>query len=467
MLKNLHKLFIILIILTGCEKNTMLGSAFETQSNDIWPDLVNNFDIQETHHPKIEKQIQFYKKHPHILVQSLEPSAIYMPYILSELKKRKMPAELALLPVVESTYNPFAHSHVGASGLWQMMPGTASRYGLKINYWVDGRRDIVASTDAALNHLQYLHQKFGDWRLAVAAYDAGEGRVKRALKEAKNSSISPIDLNIPQETKRYVVKLLALKSMINNPNQYNISLPTVKNKIIFTAVTTDHSIILSKFAKHLTMSEDELRVFNPGFRRSVTQPDETYQLLVPTEKAYRASQYLNEHKPKVKSYVIKRKVTLYSIAKKFKTTTKSIKAINQIDKPNQLRVGQTLLIPVNHQMKNVSSPTMTVINADNKPGPEQITHIFRSGDTLSALSEKYHVKADHIIYWNKEKMPFEPGTQLVIWYHHKTKHYQIVSGDNLHKIAKAHHVSVKAILEANQIDKPNHIRIGQTIEIPL
>ncbi|MCH9049085.1 MAG: transglycosylase SLT domain-containing protein [Proteobacteria bacterium] len=211
----------------------------------------------------------------------------YLYYIVEELEKRNMPLDLALLPIVESAYNPFAYSRSRASGIWQFMPSTGRIYGLKQNWWYDGRRDIVAATGAALNYLQKLHQEFdGDWLLALAAYNSGEGNVGKAIRRNKKAG-KPTDffsLRLPRETRGYVPSLLAVAEIVSNPGKYKITLKPIANTRYFKQVDINSQIDLATAGELSELSIEELYTLNPGFNRWATDPEGPHRLLIPVDK---------------------------------------------------------------------------------------------------------------------------------------------------------------------------------------
>ena len=217
--------------------------------------------------PSVPRQIAWYKKHPEYIRKLSENARPYMYYVYHEVKKRGMPAEIALVPMIESGYDPYAYSHAGAAGLWQMMPTTAAGFGLHLNWWYDGRRDIYASTTAALDYLEYLHNFFhGDWLDALAAYDSGEGHV---LSRIRYNAHHHRDthfwaLKLPRETRRYIPKLLALSQIIEHPRQYHVYLPPIPNKPYFSRITTPGQIDLNVAAKHAEIDINKIYELNPG-----------------------------------------------------------------------------------------------------------------------------------------------------------------------------------------------------------
>ena len=257
----------------------------------LWGRMRENFEIAHTQvHPKgqphIQKYVKKFSQEEKALTKISAQATPYLYYIVEQLEKRNMPAELALLPMIESAFQPQATSHRGAAGLWQFIPSTGRLYGLKQDDWYDGRRDIQASTKAALDHLEFLHQEFDhNWMLALAAYNAGEGTVHRAIQKNKRKGL-PItfwDLNLPKETREYVPKFLALVQIIGNPDKHAVSLPRIENKPYFVPVNPGVPLHLHQAAKLAGVDIQELKKLNPGYRRARMHPNtkEFQEILLP------------------------------------------------------------------------------------------------------------------------------------------------------------------------------------------
>ncbi|MFV9616452.1 MAG: transglycosylase SLT domain-containing protein, partial [Gammaproteobacteria bacterium] len=255
----------------------------------IWPRIYAGFQLpSDIDHPSLQTQINWFAKHPEYIQRVMQRADPFLYYILEEAEKRNLPTELVLLPIVESAYQPFAYSHGRAAGIWQFIPSTGRLYGLKQNWWYDGRRDIYASTQAALNYLENLHKLFkGDWMLALAAYNSGSGTVQRAIKRNKKLN-RPTDfwnLKLPKETRAYVPKLLALKEVIANPEKYSVSLRCIPNAPGFKQVKTTAQIDLALAAELAEIDLKTLYNYNPAFNRWATDPDGPHSLLLPANSA--------------------------------------------------------------------------------------------------------------------------------------------------------------------------------------
>ena len=251
---------------------------------DVLSLIRREFSITYAQNRRIQVERDWYVRNPDYLARVFARAQLYMPYIRSELARRGLPLELALLPIVESAYDPFAYSFGRAAGLWQLIPGTAKRFGVRQNWWYDGRRDIVDSTRAALDYLEYLHKlNDGDWLNAIASYNSGEGNVLRAVKRNRAAG-RPIDfwnLKVPRETAAYVPKLLALVDIVREPELYNLVLPVVPDQPQFAVTDVESQIDLALAAELAGVDVDTIYAFNPGYNRWATDPAGPHTLLVP------------------------------------------------------------------------------------------------------------------------------------------------------------------------------------------
>ena len=255
---------------------------------DLLDKLRRDFQLDYDTNSRIAAERNWYVKHPDYLERVFLRSQRYLPYIRAELERRGLPMELALLPIVESAYDPFAYSHGRAAGLWQMIPGTARRFGIKQNWWYDGRRDIVDSTRAALDYLEYLYKlNDGDWLNAIASYNSGEGNVLRAVRRNKAAN-KPIDfwhLKVPKETSAYVPKLLALVDIVREPFSYNLRLPIIADETQFVVAEIDSQLDLALAAELAGVDVDTVYAYNPGYNRWATDPAGPHSLVLPADVA--------------------------------------------------------------------------------------------------------------------------------------------------------------------------------------
>jgi membrane-bound lytic murein transglycosylase D len=330
---------------------------------------------------------------------------LYLYYIVEEVDKRNMPMEIALLPAIESAYKPYAYSRARASGLWQFIPSTGRLYGLKSNWWYDGRRDVVASTRAALDYLQKLHDDFGDWHLALAAYNAGEGRIARAVAYNKRKGL-PTDYShlktLKPETRNYVPKLLAMVNIITNPNAYGVQLPEIPNEPYFASIETDSQIDLGVIARLTGMDATDLHYINPGYVRWATDPDGPHQVLVPADKKDLIIAGLenipDNERVEWRYHNVQKGDTLHGIARKHRVTVDSIKIANKLRGP--IRVGQNLLLPISANAVALTPPR-TIRAAVQRSSDGTIIHRVRRGDTLWSIAKRYGVPVQQLAKWNR------------------------------------------------------------------
>ena len=320
--------------------------------NSVWAHLRGDFRMSEVNPELVRRHESKFVSSSAYFKRTIERSRPYMYHISNEVAKRNMPAEIALLPFIESAYVTKAKSHVGASGLWQFMPATGRHYGLEQTPLYDGRHDIYAATDAALNYLQYLHGLFGDWSLALAAYNWGEGNVGRAVNRARAQGLEPVyeNLRMPNETRNYVPKLLAVRNIVNNPEYFGMSFADLDNKPFFKAVDIDQPIDLSAAVRLADISQAEFDALNPAFKSPVYIPKTGRKLLLPaTAIATFERNYKKADRASLLSwdvYTPYADTTLSSIAAETGMSTAELKRLNGLSKES-VAAGRSLLIAKN------------------------------------------------------------------------------------------------------------------------
>ena len=337
------------------------ASAARAEMLDIWDRLRAGYGIPVKTKPSVQAHVETFHRHARLFEQNMQHSEPYLFHVLDRVKARGLPTELALLPVIESAYDPFARSPAGPTGIWQFMPATAREAGLREDWWYDGRRDIVASTEAALDYLTALQQRYdGDWLLALSAYNAGSARVNRAIRRNRSQG-RPVDfwhLPLPEETRNYVPKLLALRTIIADPAAYGIALPELANSSYFTSIDTGGQIDLQVAARLAGTSLDELQRLNPGLNRSITPPGGTHRLLVPRASAqhFRIRLALLPDEQRVQSirYRVRPGDTLSEIALNSRTTVSRLRKLNQLES-SRIIAGKLLIVPVSGHGENAKS----------------------------------------------------------------------------------------------------------------
>jgi len=326
---------------------------------DLWARVRSGFKMQEVDTPAVKAQERFYASKPEFMRRVVERSRRYLYFIVSEVERRGMPTEIALLPIVESAFVPKAQSPASASGLWQFIPSTGKRYGLERTWWYDGRQDVTAATYAALDYLQDLYNLFGDWQLALAAYNWGEGGVGRALSKTRARGLDDSFETIkkPRETENYVPKLMAIRNIIADPAAFGLQLPSVPNKPYFQAVSTGRHIDVQLAAKLAGTTVEELLHLNPGLIRPVFAAKDDRKLLLPADKADAFEQNLQGYDKPLLSwqpYVTKSGEPIANIADKFGIAAAELRDVNKLGNERVAR-GQTILVPIRPEI-DVADP---------------------------------------------------------------------------------------------------------------
>jgi membrane-bound lytic murein transglycosylase D len=341
------------------------------RETDVWNRIRSGYAIPDLNNSLVARNTNWYVERPDYMARASARASLYLFHVVSELEKRNMPTELALLPFVESAFNPTAVSSANAGGMWQFMPGTGRDFNLKQNAFKDDRRSVLASTDAALTYLQRLYDMFGDWQLALAAYNWGEGSVQKAI--AKNRAAGkPTDFEglsdlMPAETRNYVPKLQALKNVVANPSRYGQTLPLIQNEPYFTAVDKTSDIDLAIAAQLAELSVDEFKALNPQFKRPVITGGEQTQILLPKENAEKFHLNLAQWGRALSTWTT-HKVTgaresIASLASKFRTTPDVIRQANNIPSRGVLKAGSTILVPKLSTSANLDIPVEIAENA--------------------------------------------------------------------------------------------------------
>ncbi len=415
-------------------------------------------------------QRDWYLRNPKYISTVLSRAKPFIHYVTEQLSTAGLPLEIVLLPIVESTYDAFAYSPSHAAGLWQFIPTTARRFGIDRNRWYDGRRDVVASTDAAIAYLSYLHQRFdNDWLLALAAYNSGEGTVGKAIR-ANIKKGKPTDfwnLKLPKETRNYVPKLLALAVIIRDAGTLNVSLPEIKDEAYFDIIQIEKQISLPK-VRNITDTDDWLfSQLNAGYRRSITPPEGAYQILIPSGKSAALSTFIATTDPKnwipYTEYVVVSGDTLSEIAVRFDTQTETVKNSNNLIN-DRLKIGQLLIIS-----KGDGDATT------EKIGPyEIINHKVVAGDTLSALANQYDSSVKELRSLNALRGGFiKVGQLLDIRMPTQSSKasslrklsYKVRRGDSLYVIAKKFSLSISDITQWNSINREKFLQPGQRLTL--
>jgi len=378
----------------------------------LWTRIRDGFLLEpavETN-PRVDQQRLYFASQPRYFEITSRRAQRYLHYVVEELDKRGMPLELALLPFVESGYNPMAYSSSHAAGIWQFIPSTGRVFALRQDDWYDGRRDITASTAAALDYLTKLNNMFdGDWLLAVAAYNCGEGCVGRAVKRNRELGL-PADywnLQLPNETMNYVPKLLALAQIINSPEEYGTVLPVLNDEPYFAQITIKRPLDLIKAAELASISSDEMKYLNPAFKHRVASPGGPYQLLIPVEQAEQFSSALaklpDNERVSFTRYTVRRGDTLTQIAQRHNLSVNMLRQANELQ-GTLINVGQTLVVPHGPATQMARAPS----------APAKRTYTVQSGDSLYSIARRFNVEIKQLRAWNGVDSNLRPGQQLTL-----------------------------------------------------
>lgn len=385
-------------------------------TDDLWLRLRRGFAIADIRSPLVDERIRWYVANQDYLQRVFERSRRYLFHIVEQLEKRNMPTELALVPMFESAFNPMAYSRSHASGLWQFIPGTGRRYELKQNMWYDGRRDVVASTDAALDYLRDLYEMHGDWHLALASYNWGENNVARAVKKNRKRG-KPVDylsLDMPRETRGYVPKLQALKNLIANPAAHGITLEPIPNEPYFATVTKTRDIDVMLAAELAEMPVEEFINLNPGFSRPVIRAAVASRIVLPADKVDTFHDNLEKLEGQDlvswKTYKAGRGDTLESIARQHGLSLAQLREVNGIH-PRSRRVPELLVVPIEGGEALARLPIMYA-----PPIPHGgRTHIVRRGETPWSIARRYGIALKDLQRWNRIGNHITAGQRLTLF----------------------------------------------------
>ncbi|BAU47885.1 lytic transglycosylase [Sulfurifustis variabilis] len=386
--------------------STETPDSTDAADNDLWSRIRNGFRIPKLESPLIAQHERWFTENAEFREAMFDRSKLYLYFIVEEVEKRGMPMEIALLPAIESAYKPYAYSRAKASGLWQFIPSTGKLYGLKMNWWYDGRRDVIAATRAALDYLQKLHDDFdGDWHLAIAAYNAGEGRVMRAIDWNRKRGLPTTYEHLRKlkpETKHYVPKLMAMVNLVSDPARYGVALPEIPNEPYFVKVDVGSQVDLGVIARLTDMEAQELHYINAGYMRWATDPDGPHRLLVPVDKKdvllAGLSSLPEKERVQWRHHQVRRGDTLHGIARRYNISVSAIKTANKL-RTSLLRVGQSLLLPVSSSAPAAGSARAAPVRAAARSG-QPLIHRVRRGDTLYGIARRYNVLVQQIAEWN-------------------------------------------------------------------
>ena len=373
---------------------------------NLWQRIYSGYTIKNKNNLRSKKYEDWYSARPEYLERMMDRTEKYLFYVVGEVEKRGMPSEIALLPMIESAYNPIANSKSKAVGIWQFIPSTGRFYGLKQDWWQDKRRNVVDATNAALDYLQKLHALFGTWDLALAAYNAGEGTISRAIasNRAKGLPSDYAHLKLPKETKDYVPKLQAIKNIISNPNQYGLYINSIPNKPYFTSVEAPALMDAELAANLAEISYDEFLLLNSEHRRPLIRTNEkTQQLILPINSASTFVKNLNTNDKPLVSWNIyqpKSGEKIKTIANKFDMTEDDLIKANDLNPKKIIRSSSVMLVAKKEKIETNANQDISESKIQNNDQTDllskPIKYKVKAGDTLTKISKRYQISIDEI-----------------------------------------------------------------------
>ena len=424
---------------------------------ELWDRIRRGFAMPDLQDPLVTDREQWYSSRPDYIQRMTERSSKYLFHIVEELERRNMPTELALLPFIESAFNPQAVSSAKAAGMWQFMPATGKYFDLKQNAFKDDRRDVLASTRAALDYLQKLHVMFGDWHLALAAYNWGEGSVGRAIARNKKAGLGTgyLDLNMPAETRMYVPKLQAVKNIVASPQSFRTELPMIANHAYFQQVQLSRDIDVVLAARLADVRIEDFKALNPSAHRPVIIASGTPQILLPWDNAlvfqrnfegYSKGQYASWT-----AWTAPSTLSVSEAAKRVGMSETDLRTVNNIPPRMLIKAGSTLLVP--RSAKNETDVTSQVAdNAQVSLAPEIVTRRTtvkaRKGDTVASMAKRYGLSTTNVAEWNSTSnaSAFKLGQQVVLFLPVKAKNSsKISSRTSARQAASGSKTNVKAV----------------------
>ncbi|MCW8930225.1 MAG: LysM peptidoglycan-binding domain-containing protein [Gammaproteobacteria bacterium] len=457
--------------------------------NDVWLRLPELYQFSDINNKRIEQQMKWYLKHKKYLKDVSKRASPFLYFITEEVNKRNMPGEIALLPVIESSFRTDAYSSMKAAGLWQFVPATGKYFGLKQNWWYDGRRDVYHSTKAALTYLEQLHKYYkGDWLLALAAYNAGAGNVNKAIKKnlKKGKPVDYWSLPLPKETYKYIPKLIAISKIVQDQKKLGVNLTPIENTPRLMLVNTKSQIDLSIVAEMSNITLNEIRQYNPAFKQWATDPDGPHHLLIPIDKVelYEKQLAQLDDKDRVKWYrhKIRSGESLSVIARKYKISVSALKTSNHL-KNSRIRAGKYLMVPLSSKISMVNQP----VKAPSQTVPQNSpVYKVRKGDSFWKIARRFNMSHKQLASLNglSSGDTLSIGQTLIISKKDETPiksnnsqknstaiqnksviNYKVKSGDSLYTISKQFKVTINDLKRWNQLNLKKYLKPGQELKV--
>lgn len=483
-------------------RDALFGSADIARYDDLWARIRVGFQIPELDHPLVEKWENYYAARPDYLNRIVERGNRYLYFVVDEVEKRGMPMEIALLPMIESAYNPRAESPARAAGMWQFIPETGKHYGLERTWWYDGRRDVVAATGAALDYLDTLHGMFDDWQLALASYNWGENAVKRAVDRnaSAGNPTSFADLRMPDETRNYVPKLLAIRNIIANPAAYGVTLKSIPNQPYFATLQPGKHMDVKVAAELAQIPVDELLKLNPGFIRPVIAHKDDRQLVLPLDRVAIFNENLRTYDKPLLSwqpYVTRQGESFAALATQFGITVDELRDINEIAERENIARGQTILVPKVDHLDVSDRQTLAALSANRKAEPvdtgandaprkvqpivqaersSTVTYRVAKGDTAYSIARRHGMSLDELQQLNGMKSTrLSSGQILKVAANsnasqssksaNDSKQYVARRGDTFSSVAKRYNVATNDLLRWNNASRKTTLQPGTLLVI--